>query len=539
MPQLRYDIHCHLFNGDLLQRELVDLLILLKSVNVQQGGNARKLMVAVGRLREIIVIADRPSASEVCTYLQNQYDDPIVLTPLLMDMSYVDTDYTGKAAGGEIKRRIKLVLTLLRAALAALINRVEKLKKKGELPAGEANQLIQDMTDVRAGINDLKKRIDNSGLADNLLFSRENYLVQYNQLQTLAQNDPNVLPFYNMDPRQNMYEQNVDVQAEIKANLSGPNPLFKGLKIYCNLGYTPLDKVYMGTAQQEGIFAWCEREQIPITVHCSRAGFACLTNSVKINGKYYRDDRIQPKPADGIVKFKLDVIGLKAGEAIRERAYKLNHPNLWKEVMSKYPNLRINFAHFGGDSEIMEYVRKELPKKVTVQRFYDSLKRVPEIARDQAKKAYRKRETYMYLRPDIPDDLRTGLWDLFQNTGLIDNWTFHILEIIRNPAYPNAYTDLSAFSISEDLNGNTIWRTDADGTDYVSIKDALQQFKSDFYDRQVDYTKKKILYGSDFFLLEVWGPKTRYFSREFKEVFGAEFDQLSIAHPKSFLNLAP
>ncbi|MCX7922664.1 MAG: amidohydrolase [Clostridia bacterium] len=90
---------------------------------------------------------------------------------------------------------------------------------------------------------------------------------------------------------------------------------FAGIKLYPPLGFDPwpeddeeeLEKV-------KYLYEYCCRKRIPITTHCNNGGFSVLD---------------------------------------KKEARRYTSPARWEKVLQKYPDLKINFAHFGGQSEIM------------------------------------------------------------------------------------------------------------------------------------------------------------------------------------------
>ncbi|MBN1577401.1 MAG: amidohydrolase family protein [Chitinispirillaceae bacterium] len=121
--------------------------------------------------------------------------------------------------------------------------------------------------------------------------------------------------------------------------------LFLGFKMYTPLGYKPLDErllfLYDKTRDGDCFYARCEREKIPILVHCSPGGMP--THEMKF---YMQFDGREPK--------------LSVDEAMPEETkrrivtpegYFWNnyvHPRAWREVLVRFPELRLCLAHFGG-----------------------------------------------------------------------------------------------------------------------------------------------------------------------------------------------
>ena len=108
---------------------------------------------------------------------------------------------------------------------------------------------------------------------------------------------------------------------------------FAGIKLYPPLGFDPEpDAAKEGDEREktEWLFQFCQDHNIPITFHCSNGGFQVAECQVALRN------------AD---------------------------PRRWRAVLERYPRLKINFAHFGGDirypnenwswsQEIMEIMQK-------------------------------------------------------------------------------------------------------------------------------------------------------------------------------------
>jgi len=114
-----------------------------------------------------------------------------------------------------------------------------------------------------------------------------------------------VLPFYAINPARLNFVQLM--QSHLDAGE------FVGVKLYPSLGYT-LDAPGM-----EEVFAYCNRRDVPLLMHCNMGGFAKNAASPLY---------CQPK--------------------------------LWEEILTRFPNLRICFGHFGGDENL---TRKTIDKK--------------------------------------------------------------------------------------------------------------------------------------------------------------------------------
>ncbi|MFA8450603.1 MAG: amidohydrolase family protein [Bacteroidales bacterium] len=96
-------------------------------------------------------------------------------------------------------------------------------------------------------------------------------------------------------------------------NLKGDNLnyLFTGIKIYPPLGFNPWPENDQTEFEKANyIYNFCVENKIPITTHCSDGGFAVCSNAKEIT----------------------------------------NPGNSWAKVLENYPELKLNFAHFGSQS---------------------------------------------------------------------------------------------------------------------------------------------------------------------------------------------
>ena len=124
------------------------------------------------------------------------------------------------------------------------------------------------------------------------------------------------------------------------------NYIFVGVKVYPPLGFHPWPQDDNGKEQEkvELVYKTCVEKGIPIITHCSTGGFKTIDDNKK-----------------------------------------LTTPDNWEKVLDKFPNLKLNFAHFGYDSkEWWEKINSLLSKTnvytdfsdlANSDRFYKKLKR--------------------------------------------------------------------------------------------------------------------------------------------------------------------
>ncbi|HOT59214.1 MAG TPA: amidohydrolase family protein [Spirochaetia bacterium] len=109
-----------------------------------------------------------------------------------------------------------------------------------------------------------------------------------------------------------------DLNKQVKASLALehwdgslnrlPPALFSGIKLYPPLGFDPWPDNPLAREACKTLYQYCEQKQIPITTHCDDGGY-----------------RVIPLP----------------------EAEHYTNPERWLPVLEHYPELYLNFAHFG------------------------------------------------------------------------------------------------------------------------------------------------------------------------------------------------
>ena len=162
-----------------------------------------------------------------------------------------------------------------------------------------------------------------------------------------------VIPFFNVHPdRTGEFDALELFKKAFDFSDEGALRYF-GLKIYPSLGYLPSHPVLME------MYAVCEQKGIPVLTHCS-SGLTHSTNSLidNVRGVFVKDDGTQ---VDGPHRFSC---GNSRAARVREYRTFFNKPHHWIPVMERYPNLKLNLAHFGGDESWKTYTKGEDTKWV-------------------------------------------------------------------------------------------------------------------------------------------------------------------------------
>jgi predicted TIM-barrel fold metal-dependent hydrolase len=518
-----YDVHCHIFNKDVIIRKLVNVVqSLLTLKNLIEGNlSVGELKYKIEEINKILIEVTQESSEDVYHALNHVYDGKVVTTPLMFDLTYADDNDDDENHNKRYRRRIKSVFWLLRAVVLPVLAQLAKQKYDNKELAKSIKQIQQK---VKIFHKNFKVKSDE----EVEIFDNANYKQQIADLEFLSKKYDHIKPFFCIDPRREYkgLENALEKLSEKVHSKEGP---FYGVKLYAPAGFSPTDPVLMGTENQKGVYAYCEENKIPITVHNSNAGFACFSTVLNVNGDVYLNGNIV-KLKDKL-RFDNRFFSRHISEAISERARKLNHPKLWELVLQKHPKLFINFAHFGGSGQIMEYVNYSIKfQKIDEDIFEDAIVPLTPDEREVVCSAYELKKGHMYLRENLTINERAKVWNALYRTGFIDNWTKAIFDLVKNPAYPNAFTDLSCFS-----EGTLIELPETQKLTF-SIKEELITFKTQFYNKLTAYEKSKILYGSDYYLTQFFGPNMQQYYNDFRTAFGDDFDSIAQINPERFLN---
>ena len=154
-----------------------------------------------------------------------------------------------------------------------------------------------------------------------------NYIDQVLELSELKKTHPEVHPFVHIDPRRPGYE---DFFYQCIEELG-----FEGLKIYPSLGYFPYDE------RLYPIYEYCQKNQLPITTHCS-----------PYNPVHYRGSKKEIKSMLKTAKIPVST----KGKSKKKLCAYFNHPKNWEIVLNDFKELKLNLAHFGSEFYWKEYL---------------------------------------------------------------------------------------------------------------------------------------------------------------------------------------
>jgi len=164
---------------------------------------------------------------------------------------------------------------------------------------------------------------------------------QMDDMKLIMNKYPNqILPFIAIDPN------NPDAK-EIFIKAFSDEYNFFGVKIYPSLGYLPSHPILMD------IFDICQEKGIPVVTHCG--GDSVHTTEKRITSIFLDYDS-----KNRLIKHTEKV---KFQTASDYGTY-FNSPSKWEPVLRTFPNLKLNFGHFGGSSHWLKLKVNNIDNKV-------------------------------------------------------------------------------------------------------------------------------------------------------------------------------
>ena len=438
-----------------MMKELRKFIDLQKERSLDRGPDRglKNVITSLKRYKKAIKVFTRQNSIAIYEEINKTYKGEFILTPLTFDLTYcfapsADRDITTgsqdtvkQAIEDEMNVMFNMVEDQTRSMSRVFNpfadNDEDKLWNEFLLEKEEFMKIAEDFqqsdetpdSDGTRGI--FKKRSPSDGWNEQIR--------QIEELKKHPDYKDMVFPFLAIDPRR------PGIAEYAKANV-GKGKLFAGVKLYCPNGYSPTDPLLFGTeGKRDGIYAFCEDNGIPVTAHNSDGGFATLAKSVVINGLIHVNGKLIQMNNE-LLKFSK---AITEKDAIYERALAINHPLVWGKVAEKYPNLRLNLAHFGGGRQL-------------------------EAAMDH------------------PENLNL--------------WSNRIIELIKDSRY-NVYTDVSCFSEFSSIDkliASKVYPEIKKRILYGSDYTLLLLFEDDF-DENIRQFRNK--FGSDFDIIARENPK--------------------------------
>jgi hypothetical protein len=232
---------------------------------------------------------------------------------------------------------------------------------------------------------------------------------------------------------------------------------------------------------------------------------------------------------------KDDLPGIATGkENLREDfwdlLFSLGKINNWARYIldmiesDKYPNLYTDLSAYS-EGKVFHF---DVPRKLCTisNREYKSFRKrlVDDSEKELFEASYKKVAVFEYgLDEDTSYEDQVKLVVAFKKIGELDTHLMNELNVIgkyvddvkNDDQLVDYLTSNHKFSILLDLNA----------------------FKEKLYDQLLPRHKEKILYGSDFYFTQVFGPRHEQYVQDFVNIFDDEFQDIAQKHSEKFLRL--
>ncbi|MCH4888423.1 hypothetical protein EZV73_12600 [Acidaminobacter sp. JC074] len=374
------DAHCHFFTKNILTQSLSKLESYMTSLEKLSKPAStigpKELQKYRDQVFEFANHAIEKTPLEMYETMKEAYGQDFIAVPLMLDFSYTFIAPKDK------------VLDQKKSLLNSMKSMSEKQREKG---------LIEWMDDLAKSIEDKIDYYDRSVIGVDVF--KNAYEEQIKDLTRLKKERPDrVYPFFSIDPRRND-EFDQGILGEIKKYIGRDKP-FTGLKLYTSLGYSPTHPILYDDSSGESVYGYCEKHQIPITIHASLEGFSHMLDKSLVEGDIYYGPSGKAIPShhaykDGIVDYRNNFTSMSFSELTQERLLLLNHPNIWRKVLTKYPNLKLNMAHFGGIIQMCKFLKGNQTGFYAPE-IIDLMKEFPNVYTDlSCLYNYEKKDLYM------------------------------------------------------------------------------------------------------------------------------------------------
>jgi predicted TIM-barrel fold metal-dependent hydrolase len=335
------DVHCHLFNVQYAVMEFA-----AATWNLLKGDYPHKSPVALetkGMLETLEGIKDFAAwiarlvevalsdCGQNLDFQRSEFsqsklnDNELVVVPLMMDIYFSLDDNRDERAvsppeafaipdsqGDDFNAHFDKVVNLIRDEIN---------KKIPEIP--QLSSVDQKLNEIFASARAELLAPPEKGDAYEGIELSPGYKKHMHDLDELSANYPaTVFPFLAVDPRRIGIMDLIDMKVNKGAGV------FKGIKLYPPLGYLPTHPAL------QLVFEHCNKYDIPITFHCSNGGIQNFRKKncvVDWDGNSHLEDF--------------------ASTGGNKSSY-YTAPDKWLRVLERWPNLRVNFAHFGGGDSI-------------------------------------------------------------------------------------------------------------------------------------------------------------------------------------------
>ena len=358
----RIDVHCHFFNRkELSALMLIDIMNMIKHAEIslskanttQNVNEARQLSRSV-RSSISFFLTSLKKPKQIYKKLSN-YEKGYIFVPLMLDAFWLVK--SPKTSDPHIRQND--VISIVNEELSNISDSLKNITKRKSI-SNEKRHISIKMRRIADSLSKILKK-NTFKAVPKINASVDNFPEQEKEIIELQEEHPDdIMPFFSVDPRRaSNFKKKEDGSYDItpltdKLKINGGH--FYGFKLYTPFGYSPTHPMLMK------MYEYCEEHNIPIIAHVSGSGATTLANKLYIEGHIYKNENLHE--VKGIWEF--DNKNLFARDRILEHSERLNHPMLWEYILDKYPNLKIDLAHFGHLPHSMEwtnYIWRMMNKK--------------------------------------------------------------------------------------------------------------------------------------------------------------------------------
>lgn len=380
MNQGTIDVHCHFFNVSFAFEELLEIgwrwlrgnypyksdeLVRVKGIVTLP----REVQGIVEYVASFFAAAVRDPADnyayEQQCYRESHWNsaEPLITAPLMMDIFFI----LDNGSARQHKARLEALSLVQRKAVLRPLDVADKdMPSFDEFAEEMKAQVVRAVSNKNAGkaIASMAMPASTLAIADELervilgfkegmlpvaaaralpsggkVQMTRGYRKHLEALRLLRKKNPEtVFPFLAVDPRR------IGIKKLVRDQIITGG--FRGVKLYSPLGYLPSHPAL------NPVFKLCVQHRIPVTTHTSPGGLPSMCDRI-VTSSRNKEGVVLPIVFDK--KKFLAEHTIKKGESVHSLFFA--DPDGWLDVLQSngLGTLRVNFAHFGGQENILAY----------------------------------------------------------------------------------------------------------------------------------------------------------------------------------------
>jgi predicted TIM-barrel fold metal-dependent hydrolase len=224
-----------------------------------------------------------------------------------------------------------------------------------------------------------------------------NYATQLQLVADVKRAYPNkCFPFLGVDPRMGSAIQVLNfVKSYFEPSFKG----FQGIKLYPALGFFPTDE------RLELMYAYAAEKGIPVLTHCTRGGAFYAGRTVP--PELFRYRTFNPTPVT-TARHNQPFYNQLTTLPPKDSCDAFLDPVNYYDIFHRFPNLKLCFAHFGGDEEILKFLKNPTVNQGDIATGYNAAASWYYIIKD-----------LMAKFPNVYTDISYTLFDTDTSDGIV------------------------------------------------------------------------------------------------------------------------